>query len=279
MVTWKMKTKGVKRMSKYTTEIRFICETASGLNESKGYNDVADIIEGARGYIFSFDYPIFDENYRSTLETKILKHFYTREIGYETVGLFKLKLDTRMNEIMPYYNKLYESELIQFNPLYSSHLSREHHERNDGSGTRSVAENQTENRNRTTNSSSNSSGTTNTSVNSQNTNMFSDTPQGALTGLESGEYLTNASKDNSTGQQAVSGTTNEQVASTDTQTNTNARTSSENNSANNTKDYTETVMGYDGWNPSKMIQDFRQTLLNIDMQVINDLESLFMQIW
>ena len=68
-------------MSKYTTEVRFICEQASGLTESKGYNDTNSIIDLAIPKIFNFNFPIFDEGYRGVLERKILKHFYTREIG------------------------------------------------------------------------------------------------------------------------------------------------------------------------------------------------------
>ena len=113
-------------MSKYTTEVRFICEEACGLLESKGYNDIDSIITKAIPKIFSFNFPIFDENYRSVLELKILKHFYTREIGEETVGLWKLRFDTKLNEIMPYYNKLYSSELIEFNPLYSVSYRKEY---------------------------------------------------------------------------------------------------------------------------------------------------------
>ena len=111
-------------MSKYTTEVRYICEVNSGLNESVGYSKIEDVITGAIPKIFDFDFPIFDESYRIVLERKILKHFYTREICEETVGLWKLRLDTRLNEIMPYYNKLYESELIKFDPLYSDNLIR-----------------------------------------------------------------------------------------------------------------------------------------------------------
>ena len=106
-------------MSKYTTEVRFICEHLAGLDESKGYDDTDDIIEAARPQIFDFEYPIFDEAYKPVLEHKILDHYYTREIGLETYGLWKQKLRAKMREIMPYYNKLYESELIEFNPLYS----------------------------------------------------------------------------------------------------------------------------------------------------------------
>lgn len=111
-------------MSHYTTEVRFICEEAAGLDESKGYNNVNDILNASAPRIFDFNFPIFDENYRLVLEKKILKHYYTREICAETVGLWKLWLDARMNEIMPYYNKLYESELLEFNPFYDADYTR-----------------------------------------------------------------------------------------------------------------------------------------------------------
>lgn len=104
-------------MSKYTTEVRYICENYANQSESKGYNSVQSILDNSWDKVFDFDFPIFDENYREPLCKKILKHFYTREIGEETVGLWKLRLDDRMNEIMPYFNKLYESELISIEPL------------------------------------------------------------------------------------------------------------------------------------------------------------------
>ena len=49
-------------MSKYTTEIRYICEKAAGCEESKGYADVDEIISGSIPKIFSFSFPIFDES-------------------------------------------------------------------------------------------------------------------------------------------------------------------------------------------------------------------------
>ena len=89
-------------MSKYTTELRSICEQFAELTESVGYKKVDEVIRLALPKIFYFDFPIFDENHRTELETKIIKHYYTREIGVETVGLWLLKLEMTMNEIMPY---------------------------------------------------------------------------------------------------------------------------------------------------------------------------------
>ena len=82
-------------MSIYTTEVRFICETYAGYKESQGYDKVNEIVASAQSKIFEL-YPIFDESYRSVLNTKILRHYYTREICAETVGLWKLWLNNKM---------------------------------------------------------------------------------------------------------------------------------------------------------------------------------------
>lgn len=119
-------------MSKYTTEVRFICESSVGLVESKGFNDLKNILTQAAPKVFDFDFPIFDEQYRLPLEIKILRHYYTREICEETVGLWKLRLQDRLNMIMPYYNQMYKSELLEFNPLYDVDLNRTHNKKNDG---------------------------------------------------------------------------------------------------------------------------------------------------
>ena len=47
-------------MSKYTTEVRFICENFAGLEKSISYKRTLEVIEKARPKIFSFKYPIFD---------------------------------------------------------------------------------------------------------------------------------------------------------------------------------------------------------------------------
>ena len=122
-------------MSKFTTELRYICEVQAGKTESEGYDSVDDIIDETANDIVG-DYPIFDENYRKTLNCKIIKHYYTREIGFETVGLFRLKLNTMMNEIMPYYNQLYSSALLQFNPFYDVDYQEESDKNADTSSNR-----------------------------------------------------------------------------------------------------------------------------------------------
>lgn len=104
-------------MANYTTQLRTIIEMYSSKKRG-GYSEIQAQITEARPKIFDFPYPIFDRNYKEALERKILTHFYTREICEETVGLWKLRLADKMNEIMPYYNQLYESELLKFNPFH-----------------------------------------------------------------------------------------------------------------------------------------------------------------
>lgn len=71
--------------------------------------ELREIVENYN--IFDFYYPIFDEEYRLTFERKFIEHFYFREIGSETVGRFKFNLRSTLNLIMPFYNKLYISQL------------------------------------------------------------------------------------------------------------------------------------------------------------------------
>ena len=113
-------------MSKYTTEVRYICETDSGLDESVGFNSVDDVISKSWDKIFTTKVPFFDEDYRKILCCKILKHYYLREICSETVGIWKLWINTKLEEIMPYYNQLYESAKLKFDPFHDVDLTRKH---------------------------------------------------------------------------------------------------------------------------------------------------------
>lgn len=334
-------------MSKYTTEVRYICETEAGLQESAGGNDVDSIIANSRTKIFNFNYPIYDENYKGILETKILKHFYTREIGLETVGLWKLKLNTKMNEIMPYYNQLYKSALLEFNPLWTDDYSTLHNRKIDGineknefstssanssetnSGTITNDEtainsttdketlDQSKNNNNISSVNKNEDGVTVdsnlTTQDNTSRDKYSDTPQGALTDLEADKYLTNARKiteDNKTkgestrvnngktdeervdlneekltgNNQKTSDSSNVKSSNNTIDTEKTNSNSTDNNSMgvntfNNVEDYLEYVQGRRGRDASELLLKYRKTFLNIDMQVIDDLEELFLHLW
>ena len=258
-------------MSKYTTELRFICESLAGETESQEYSEVDDIIEEAAPKIFSFDFPLFDNSYRSELTQKIIRHYYTREIGFETYGLFKLKLQTKMNEIMPYYNQLYESALLELEPLGNY-------------GFRKTSQGTTTDTNTTTHSNTGSTASTTTNETAtENTtetegeawNKFSDTPQGGVTGLDNDNYLTNATKNTDTRSGTGSSTSDSETTMSGSSTDQGTQTSN----GSGTNNYVEDLIGYSGISQAELLQKFRETFLNIDMMVIEDLEELFFQLW
>lgn len=253
-------------MSKYTTEVRFICENSAGLSESEGADNVDSILDKCWNKVFNFDFPIFDENYRQILCRKILKHYYTREIAHETVGRWKLALNAKLNEIMPYYNQLYKSELLEFNPFYDVDLTRSR----EGSGTSNKTSNNTETNIGTSKNVSSGSGTSNTDT----LNRFSDTPQNSMDtqGIADSVPLTTVTKVNEDNT-----TTNE---STDTLTRNDNKTGSGTENINNTDKYIETVKGKQGTeNYSSLLKKFRETFLNIDMMIIEDCSDCFFTLW
>ena len=236
-------------MSKYTTQVRFICETSAKLTESTGFNDIETVLDKSWNKIFS-DFPIFDEKYRPQLCKKILRHYYTREICCETLGRWKLFLSDKMKNIMPYYNQLYQSELLKIQPLVSVDRSVSH----DGS----KSETKTTTRNGTNTSNSRTDGSTDT------WSYYSDTPQGGINGLDSNDYLTNATHN---------------VGTDGTSSSLNGTTSdNETGTGRGSDSYVDKVLGYDG-NQSEMLLKFRETFLNIDMMIINELKDLFFTIY
>ena len=304
-------------MSKYTTELRFICETSAGITDSEGYTSTRDIIEKSRAKIFDFDYPIFDEKYRSVLETKIIKHYYTREIAAETVGLWKLWLDERMNNIMPYYNQLYKSELLEFNPLYDTDITtdsnrKEKHEENttdnnvrtdntsrEENGTETRTDNLASKNTRTDDLKTNSTRTDDLKTSNDHedndkdsgTNdslqAYSDTPQNGLTGVTTLNYLTNATKNTGSDSKTHNNTDATQTGTVRNDINNTVRntgTVSDNGTGtknyDNVNDYLEHVKGKRGTDSySKILQEYRKTFLNIDQMIINSLSDLFMGVW
>lgn len=203
------------------------------------------------------DYPIFDEAYREKLNKKIQKHYWNYEIGHETEDMFRFALNRKMNEIMPYYNQLYTSTQLTFDPLKTISYT-------DIANTTDHLESSTTDHLEGTRSEN----TDNTATaNSKARNVNSETPQVKLSPDE--DYASSAV---------------DTIAQNDSSTNSTVD-GSNTNDANGTanRDATGTVnrsvQGYQGLSASELLQRFRSTFLNIDMNVIKDLEELFMMVW
>ena len=92
---------GVMGLSKYTTELRYIVEAPDFTYDRIGLAEN----------------PIFTESYRKTLNDKIIGHYMFDEIGSETPGRFRQRMKAKMNIIMPRYNQLYKSQLVEIRPF------------------------------------------------------------------------------------------------------------------------------------------------------------------
>ena len=211
-------------MSKYTTELRYLIETGFDLELT--------------------EYPIFDEAYRNVLNTKLLNYYKFREIGMETPALFREYLKRSMDDIMPYYNQLYKSELIEFNPMYDYEKWEDSTRDVSGTGT--------------------NEGNTEGVSNATNKDVFSDTPQGllGLANIDGDVYATTVNRNRNDSINNVSQSSENVITQLDK--------------------YVNHVHGNTGMkNYSILLQDFRKTFLNIDSMIINDPEitNLFMGVW
>lgn len=148
-------------MSKYTMTIKDIVDDYSITSEQK---DIDSKLDTARQYLFDFNYPVNDDATKKRIEIAILKHYYLREIAFETIGIFKIKLNDRLNLIMPRYNALYNKQDLSLSPYINSYLDELGNSNNDA----------------------------NTTTNNEDWQTTSETPQGILNDLKEGKYSSGA---------------------------------------------------------------------------------------
>ena len=198
-------------------------------------------------------YPIFDENYRETLNNNILNYYLESEIGVETAELFKRLLNDRMALIMPKYNKMYiaQDELLQNGILGNVHLTETFQRETDSTSSQEDA----------------GTGTQTGSSTSNNKNLYQDTPQGQIsmqTLDAQNVYATNVTLDNNTNSSTV----------TDTSSSTRDFTN------DGTENYVKTIIGNNGRKYNvDIFNDLVSKLKNIDMLIINELQDLFMGVF
>lgn len=184
-------------------------------------------------------YPIFDAEYRGILNGKIIDEYYTREIGTETIDNWLLMIRRKMDQIMPYFNQLYLSTLIEFDPFQTMDI----HTVGDNTlfGEEAV---------QATNDSTSETDSKGRAVQSQ-------TPQTMLAGNE--DYATAASDSTSESDVKSVGST-ESTSTSNNQANTDSRTS-----------------GFQAI-PSDLMNKYRSTLINVDTMVLQELEDCFMML-
>lgn len=203
-----------------------------------------DLVKITNDHIGLDDYPIFNEEYRKTLNDRIKQEYWLQEIAHETPDIFIWRLKLKMARIMPRYNRMYEAELLNNDPLDGglrvNETSQDGRSQNSGTNTQT------------------SSGTG--STDSKGRTVGSDTPQTRLAG--DGDYATSISDATTRGM---------------SENNSKSATSS-----TGTSDYRNNQRSRStGYNMGKgeQIARYRNTLVNVDDFVIAELSDLFMGIW
>lgn len=268
------------KLSNYTTELRYIIESTS--------------IE-----IGLEDYPIFEEEYRELLNKKIIEHYYFNEIGFETPERFIFELNKKMNEIMPYYNQMYLSTFLNIDPLVSYKRTIDKNETQVSTGTRNdevdvVATTVTDSNKDSTNTANNTVESTIVTDDVQeftdkNKAVMSKTPTEELMGgdIENNVYASEATitdVDNTTDRDTTvtENTTNNvdesQTESVDETSTNNQQQESTSNVNSNTNINNDEVQTGTNQSLSSLLMEYRESFLNIDMLVIEELHSKFMLI-
>lgn len=235
-------------MSKYSMELRKLFEPVTFKNPLYTRSQV----EG-----FFKDYELSDYLTPKQIETiedtglwskdklakKIVDHYYMREIGFETIGLFVHYAKITMQELMEEYLPLIYSSAIQYDPLVNVDYT-ESFERNKALANMGISG-------------------SNSSSSASSLGVNSDTPQGQI----SKQAILNGTYASSTG-------ANENESSVSSE-------SSNQSNSNENESYTKRVKGNSGVSATaqKMIEQYRANIRAIDREIIEKLGILFMGLY
>ena len=217
----------------------------NGDKDEDEYTKIKDLAKEGRSTIFNFDYPLSEYIEKENFETMILNHFLQRRIGFETVTAFRIQLDVKLNEIMPMYNKMFDS--ISGWDIFK-----------DGEKTTRYGTD-----NREINSTSNTENTLHNKSNSENISdrRYSDTPQNELQNIRDGKYVTEYNYD----------TNNAEDTSDSNGTSQNTLNTNDDNTYNEIIEKTNA-------NKIEILKQMQQEIKSIYSLIFKDLDDLFYSI-
>ena len=119
-------------MSRYTTELRFIVENTS-LEEVESWFEDYELED----YLTPEEIAVIKSRgtwTKEKLAKMIVEHYWMREIGLETVGLFKHQVKVAMQEIMEEKLPLIYSASIKYDPMVNVDFTETYEEENSQDG-------------------------------------------------------------------------------------------------------------------------------------------------
>lgn len=217
-------------------------------------------VENARSYIFDFDYPVPNEDFKKSLETNILIQYMRYEICVSPFPFWQLQLKSRLDLIMPYYIKMYNSAELEYDilkNLESTETSTSQHNSDIKHTDSSHSESSDSSQNSNT-SSQDSSG------NSEN--ISSNFPQATISaGVD---YATGATETTNSGH--VGGSSSGTGSSSG---NSDSSGNSE-DIVNESSSNSVTRSGFSG-SYAQAIKEYRQNLVRIEQMIIDEIADLF----
>ena len=206
---------------------------------------IKDLTRYGRSKIFNFEYPLSYKVNKEQFEINILNHFIMRRIGYQTFTSWQIALNSKLNEIMPMYNKIFDS-FEDWNLFNSGEeISRTTNIVNSDTTTG-------------TNSVETESGNDSTTTSDR---RFSNVPENSLQDVKDGSYVTEYNYDTD-------------INNSTTTTSTNGENETISNGSQNT---VETISR----SPIDKINIYKQYLENLQSvytMIYKDLDSLFYQL-
>lgn len=229
-------------MSNYTISLQRIAESLTGQSEPAGFNKIDEIINESAPLIFDFDFPFYNESIEDKIEfeKQFILHYYTREIGVETFGWWKVRVKSKLFDVMPRYKQLYEIEQKKYNMYDTVNMEKTVTSTNSTEGT------------------GNSKQTTENSR--QTDDLYSDTPQGGLENVKAGKYLS-------------------EYRYLDDNSAATVNSSNENSNMFNGQQSEKWSGKESGMTYSEIKMKERQAILNINLMLINEFEELFMGVF
>ena len=212
--------------------------------------------------VFTFDYEFYSDNHqdKETFEKLFISHFYFREIGFETPERFKVKLQAKLNLIMPYYRQLAMTEWDKVRSVEQMMTSKNLTETTEH--TQSIQGNSETQSNQS--STSNASQNTTSSNESKSSNLADGVSQSSL----NDGYLTSSGKTEQTDntQSEATGNANQSILG--------------NNEQQLTEKTTFTSNGDIGiQTPAYALTEWRKVIINLNQMIIDECEDLFMKIY
>lgn len=98
-------------------DLKTVMEGLTGKLRPVDEAGIPKLVQDARPLIF-YEHDFYDPVKLPALETKILNHYLFREICDTPVSRWKFLFNRKLAEILPYYNDLYKSAELDYNPLW-----------------------------------------------------------------------------------------------------------------------------------------------------------------